>query len=190
MPKLILIKHAKPLITPNMPAKSWLLSEEGQKDTENFAFMLKPYQPQQIFSSPEPKAMETALTLTTVLKIPFLIVDDLYEHQRANEPYDDDRAVFISKIKNLFDNPDKLVYGEETANQALIRFHVGLLSAWRKFRDDNIAVVTHGTVMSLFMAHVIPTINGFELWNCLKMPDAVVLDTSDFSHFSLIKGCE
>ncbi|MCU0480931.1 MAG: phosphoglycerate mutase family protein [Anaerolineae bacterium] len=190
MPKLILIKHAKPLITPDTPAKSWLLSEEGQHDTEAFALTLKPYQPQQIFSSPEPKALETALTLTHALKIPFSIVDDLHEHQRANEPYDSDRAVFINKMKNLFNNPDKLVYGEETANQARTRFHAGLLGAWRKFRDNNIAVVAHGTVISLFVAQVIPTIDGFALWNCLKMPDAVVLDTVDFSHFTLVKGCE
>lgn len=190
MPKLILIKHAKPIIAPDMPTKSWLLSDDGQKDTKTFALTLKTYHPQHLFSSPEPKAIETALTLTTGLKIPFSIVDDLHEHQRINEPYDHDRASFVSKIKNLFDNPDKLVYGEETANQARARFHVGLLGAWRKYREDNIAVVTHGTVISLFVAHLIPSINGFELWNCLKMPDAVVLDTVDFSHFSLIKGCE
>lgn len=190
MTKLILIKHAKPLIMPDTPAKSWLLSEEGQKDTQDFALALKMYEPHQIFSSPEPKAMETALTLTTVLKIPFAIVDDLHEHQRTNEPYDHDRTTFINKVKNLFDNPDALVYGEETANQARTRFHNGLLGAWRKHRDSNIAVVTHGTVISLFVAHLIPSINGFELWNCLKMPDAVVLDTADYIHFNLIKGCE
>lgn len=189
MPKLILIKHALPIIIPEKPANTWLLSEEGQKATETLANAIKQYTPQHLFSSPEPKALETALTLTTSLKIPFKIVDDLHEHRRNNEPYDNDHAQFVAKVKNFFENPEKLVYGEETATQARARFHVGVLGAWRKHRNDDVAVVAHGTVISLFVAHVIPTINPFELWNCLKMPDAVVLETDDHVNFTLIKGC-
>jgi len=189
MPKLILIKHALPIIIPEKPANTWLLSEEGQKATGTFALTLKQHHPQHIFSSPEPKALETALTLTNILKIPFQIVDDLHEHQRTNEPYDQDHAQFIAKVKYFFENPEKLVYGEETATQARARFHVGLLGAWRKHRHDNIAVVTHGTVISLFVSHVIPNTAPFEVWNCLKMPDAVVLETDDHVNFTLVKGC-
>jgi broad specificity phosphatase PhoE len=190
MPRLILIKHALPIIDPQAPSKTWLLSEEGQNTTTTFARTLKDYQPRHIFSSPEPKALETALTIANVFHIPFEIVNDLHEHHRANEPYDHDRTTFINKIKAFFENPNQLVYGEETAEQARTRFHVGLLSAWRKHREENIAVVSHGTVISLFVAHLIPTINPLELWNCLKMPDAVVLETDDHVNFTLIKGCE
>jgi len=114
----------------------------------------------------------------------------LQEHDRDNEPYSQTRAQFATQIQNLFENPDKLVYGAETANEALSRFYTGLLSAWRKHRNENIAVISHGTVISAFVGHVIPSINAFDLWNCLKMPDAVVLDTDDHIHFTLVKGCE
>ncbi|HRF97262.1 MAG TPA: histidine phosphatase family protein, partial [Aggregatilineales bacterium] len=149
---------------PQIPSKTWLLSEEGQNTTTTFARTLKDYQPRHIFSSPEPKALETALTIANVFHIPFEIVTDLHEHHRANEPYDHDRATFINKIKAFFDHPNQLVYGEETAEQARTRFQAGLLSAWRKHRTENIAVVSHGTVISLFVAHLIPSINPLELW--------------------------
>ena len=190
MPKLILIKHALPIIDPEMPAKTWLLSEEGQMATSTFAKTIKQYAPQHIFSSPEPKALETALTIANTIRIPFEIVNELQEHDRDNEPYSQTRAQFATQIQNLFENPDKLVYGAETANEALSRFYTGLLSAWRKHRNENIAVISHGTVISAFVGHVIPSINAFDLWNCLKMPDAVVLDTDDHIHFTLVKGCE
>jgi broad specificity phosphatase PhoE len=190
MPKLILIKHALPIIDPDIPAKTWLLSEEGQSATNIFAKTIKQYAPQHIFSSPEPKALETALTIANIIRIPFEIVNDLHEHERGTEPYSQTRAQFATQIQALFEHPDDIVYGSESANQALSRFYAGLLSAWRKYLNDSVAVISHGTVISAFVAHVIPTIDPFDLWNCLKMPDAVVLETDDHINFTLVKGCE
>jgi len=188
MPKLILIKHAQPTIVPENPPNTWQLSPEGHEATRTFAPIVKNYTPKHIFSSPEHKALETALTLAESLHIGFEIVEDLYEHERSNEKFED-HDIFVDKIRHFFAHPDELIYGQETANHARVRFHVGLLGAWRKFRHHDVAVVAHGTVISLFVAHVIPEIDGFELWKCLKLPDMVVLETDDFNDFTLIKGC-
>ncbi len=188
MPKLILIKHAQPIIIPQNPPHTWQLSPEGQEATHAFASLVKEFTPKHIFSSPEDKAIETALILAENLHIGFEIVGDLYEHERSNEKFED-HDIFVDKVRNFFAHPDELVYGQETATHARARFHVGLLGAWRRHRHHDVAVVAHGTVISLFVSHVIPEIDGFELWKCLKSPDMVVLQTDDFANFTLIKGC-
>jgi broad specificity phosphatase PhoE len=188
MPNLILIKHAQPIVVPENPPNTWQLSEEGYIAIRQFAPSVKEYTPKHIFSSPEDKAIETALALAEALHIGFEIVDNLYEHERSNEKFED-HDVFITKMKAFFAHPNELVYGSETANNARARFHIGLMNVWRKHRHHDVAVVAHGTVISLFVAHAIPTIDPFELWRCLKLPDMVVLHTDDFTDFTLIKGC-
>lgn len=189
MPKLILIRHAQPAIVPQDPPHTWQLSSQGQDATRDFVSQLKAYKPKHIFSSPESKALETALILAEILHIGFEIVNDLYEHERSNEKFIEP-DIFAQKMRDFFTRADELVYGQETANNARARFHIALLNAWRNHRHHNVAVVAHGAVISLFVAHVIPHIDGFELWQCLKLPDMVVLETDDFVDFKLIKGCE
>ena len=70
MPLLILVKHALPQIEPTIPAKQWRLSEEGQHLSRVLARKLVHYELDLIFSSVEPKAMETAHIVATTLEKP------------------------------------------------------------------------------------------------------------------------
>ncbi|MEM8652521.1 MAG: hypothetical protein AAGF54_18485, partial [Pseudomonadota bacterium] len=75
---------------------------------------------------------------------------------------------FRTKLKSFFDQPNDLVYGSETALEALTRFSCAVDVLMSEGSSDEI-VVTHGTVGSLYLA----THGGdaFEIWHSLAAPD-------------------
>ena len=75
--------------------------------------------------------------------------------------------------RRFFDRPDELVLGSETAEQACERFAASIENAILTGQKD-IIVVTHGTVISLFIASV-AQVDPMSLWQQLGLPSYVVL---------------
>jgi broad specificity phosphatase PhoE len=72
-------------------------------------------------------------------------------------------------IRTLFERPDEVVFGEESASDALGRF-----SAAVDGLAEATVVVSHGTVISLYAAARTGR-DAFELWSVLELPDLVVV---------------
>jgi len=87
MTKLVLIKHSLPEIQPDLPARRWRLSEEGRRRCRPLADRLVAHVPERIFTSREPKAMETAALVGSRLGLPVEPRDGLHEHDRETVPY-------------------------------------------------------------------------------------------------------
>lgn len=177
MPKLILIKHAPPQVEPDVPADQWHLSARGLELCEPLAERLRPFEPTTIVSSREPKALETAAAIAERLKLPHRAADGLHEHDRSNVPHMRSHE-FISMVELFFRRPDELVLGRETAKQALARFSTAVDSVLKQEGDENVAIVSHGTVIALFVAQHAKR-SPFELWRELGLPSFVVLSRSD-----------
>src|SRR5205085_1642330 len=149
MPKLILIKHARPMVDPSVSAEQWRLSDEGREKCRPLADALRAYDFPEIISSTEPKAIETARILGQALAKPTRTADGLVEHDRRNVPHMESRD-FISLIALFFKEPDRLVLGDETADDAYARFAAAVDSVIRAAPASDVAIVTHGTVIALF----------------------------------------
>ena len=174
MHTLILIKHSKPEIKADVPAKLWNLSTEGRERATNLAKALARYSPQTIVSSDEPKAIQTAQIVADIHHIPHHVAQNLHEHDRSNVLANDGQAQFEAKVAAFFDQPDELVYGLETATTALSRFSQALDETISRFPVDTLAVVTHGTVITLYVAKACG-IDPFPFWKSLQLPSYVVL---------------
>ena len=171
---LILVKHSVPAIVGDQPASSWRLSEPGRLRARQLAEELKKFEPETIVSSDEPKARETAEIVGRDLGLGIQIIHDLHEHDRSNVPYLSLDA-FQSSIRQLFQEPDQLVFGNETADQAYTRFYSALHSILNENKNKTVVVVTHGTVISLFVARLTGS-SELELWKKLGLPSFVALD--------------
>jgi len=171
--RLLLIRHAAPLILQDTPAREWSLSDEGRLACEEFAGRLASYRVTAILSSTETKARETAAILAVRLGLTPGMDADLNEQGRENVPYLG-RPVFEAAIRRLFAEPDTLVFGQETATQAYTRFAGAVGRALAAHPDGDVALVTHGTVMTLY-AELHAGIEPFAFWHALKMPDLVAL---------------
>lgn len=173
MPNLILIKHSLPEIIPDLPAREWHLSDEGRRRCENLAEAVVHYQPQVIITSLEPKAVETGQYLSVALQIPIDSMPDLHEHERRKIMFVSQER-FEADVRPFFEHPGQRVMGEESADEAYARFSAAVWGVVNSYPGQNIAVVAHGTVISLFVAHLTNT-NPFPLWKRLGLPSFVVL---------------
>ena len=177
MPILILVKHALPRIDPMVPANRWRLSEEGQHFSQVLAQKLAQYELDLIFSSVEPKAIETANIVATALEKRVEVVEDLHEHDRNSVGFLEKKK-FEASVAQFFNQPDLLIFGNETANQAYHRFSRAVMGIIEKYADKNIALITHGTVLTLFVSRLVG-IEPFAFWKDLELPSWVVLSHPD-----------
>jgi len=173
MNKLILVKHSLPEILPEIPASEWHLSVEGRRRCQVLGDELAKHAPDLIFSSPEPKAQETGQIVAQQLVKPLFIIPGLHEHERKTVRFTNEEQ-FEASVNEFFEQPDALVFGEETAAQALNRFSSAVDQLISQNRDQNLVVVSHGTVIALFVANNCG-IEPFPFWSRLDLPSFVVL---------------
>lgn len=174
MPKLILVKHAKPLVDPSKSSELWKLSDEGRAQAQKLADVLAPCNVSIVISSTEPKAIETAQILATALNIETQSFPDLHEHDRSNVPHMRS-GEFISHVELFFRRPDERVLGRESAGEALERFERGIEAVLKMHPEQNIAIVSHGTVIALFIEKHSDR-NGFQVWREMSLPSFAVFD--------------
>jgi broad specificity phosphatase PhoE len=119
------------------------------------------------------------------LELQTQVIDGLQEHDRHGVPHMRS-GEFISMIELLFRKPHECVLGNESANEALERFEAAIGAITSKAKET-VAVVTHGTVLALFLAQHNPDRRGFELWRQLGLPSFAVVSTSDFQIEELVE---
>lgn len=170
--RLILVRHSLPEIRRDVPAAEWRLSAEGIARARAFARRVHPSGSTAVFTSAEPKAVETARALAGEWGLAVEEVPGLHEHERPQAQLLS-REAFEQKIRELFSRPDEIAFGAETADQARRRFTMALMRVVTRAAGD-VVVVTHGTVMSLFVAEA-TGLEPFSFWKRQEMPFAVTL---------------
>ena len=178
MSELVLVKHSLPDIDPAAPAATWRLSAEGRRRARAMAEGLTGRQVAALYSSAEPKAVQTAAAIGRVLRLPTAIEADLGEQDRTDVEFlaaDD----FRTRVRHVFSEPEARVLGSESAAEALARYRACVHDILAR-REENVVVVSHGTVMTLLVASC-NTIEPFELWDRLALPSFVVLRRPDLT---------
>lgn len=175
--QLILIRHSLPEIVENVPAHAWELSDEGRSRVVILAERLRQYQLEVIGSSVEPKARETAEILCKILGVDIVVMDGLHEHKRSGVQLIS-KEEFRPLVQELFEKPDEVVFGNETATQALERYKESVELLMNLYDGKRMAIVAHGTVISLFVSWL-TGVDGYLFWKDLGLPSFVLLDTKN-----------
>lgn len=165
---MLLVRHSVPAVDPSIPAAEWRLSAEGRVRCEALAERLAAHDPELVVSSPEPKARETAELLAATLGLDLSESDGLREQERRSVGWLD-RDELEAAIRRLFAEPDRAVFGEESAADALARFSRAVRGL-----GAGAVIVSHGTVISLYAADRTGR-DPFELWRQLELPDLLVV---------------
>jgi broad specificity phosphatase PhoE len=149
------VRHAAVDLRLDAPASTWQLTEEGHAAAAALAARLAPVP--RVLSSPEPKAVATGAPLARASGVELEIDDRLREVERAlNLPsYDEHRAAVRRYLGG------GAVDGWEPAPGARDRFAAALAGL------DGAAVVTHATVLALFLGY------DFERWERIQLPDVI-----------------
>jgi broad specificity phosphatase PhoE len=179
MTTLLLVKHSRPQIAPEVPAPRWVLSDAGRQRCEELGRTLAGLGVMQLFSSLEPKALETASLVAARNGLTVTPRYGLQENDRTGQGFLPD-AELLDRIRRFFAEPDVRVMGDETADEAFARSTAAIAAIAAEARGQTAAVVTHGTVLALFVSRY-NAIAPFDLWSSLKTPSCVVLDAESFA---------
>jgi broad specificity phosphatase PhoE len=172
--RLILVKHAMPMVTQGEPPSTWPLSPEGRDAAAALAGKLGAYDPVAIVASGEAKAFDTARAMGEVLGLVAIQDEGLGEH--LNETGDFlPRTEIEARIARLFAEPDQLVHGEETGDQARERFAAAISRQQIAHPGGTLVLVAHGRVIALWASRALG-IEAMPLWRRLGLPSALVID--------------
>jgi broad specificity phosphatase PhoE len=167
-----------PEIRREVPAAEWRLSDAGTVRAAAFARQLDPGTAIKVYSSAEPKALETAHVLQTAWGLDGETIPGLGEHVRPLAQMFS-REEFEARVRQMFLRPGELIFGDETADQARRRFTLAVMRLVTGSSND-VIVVSHGTVMTLFAAEA-AGLEPFAFWKSLEMPCAVTLSIPDLA---------
>lgn len=161
---LYLVRHGLPWIERSRPPHEWVLDPAGYPAIDALRGRLPTRA--RWFSSPEPKAVETARRLTSA---EVTVVFALREHERHSTRW---VADFPSVVRRAFERPDEpAMEGWEplaATRDRLVPFVRRLLA----FTPDREIVLTgHGTAWTLLTAELTGAPPDLERWAGLRMPD-------------------
>ncbi len=168
MSKLIIIRHSLSKLDPDLPPYQWGLTGEGRALCVPLAELVAVHNPGVIITSDEPKAVETGEIVARELGVAWCTAVNIHEHRRESRVILSQEE-FFDKIAALFENPERCVFGLETAQQALNRFSDAVQSIMAGYPDQNVAIVTHGTVMSLYNG-ALTGVDAYQFWRRLGLP--------------------
>ena len=178
MSRLILVRHAQPVIDPDSPSAEWVLSPDGAAATGALARELMQYEPRRIVCGDEPKMTGTANVLSKVIGVAVTRSGGLSEHARRTAKFAD-RAAFEAAIRSLFERPGEIVYGEESADLTYARFAAAIDSALAA-ESRTVIAVSGGTAICIFLARR-AGVDAFDTWRNLRLPMAFVLDRQNWA---------
>jgi broad specificity phosphatase PhoE len=171
--RLILVKHAEPVVDPDVPPNHWELSEGGKVQSEVLAERLRRYRPAAVVTSEEPKAAQTARVVAERLSVAAAAFPGLHEHDRTGAPFGT-QAEFELAARGFFENPSEVVWGRESAEEARERFTGAVGAVLARHPTGDVVVVAHGTVITLFVSRF-ADLDAFRFWRRLGMPSLCVL---------------
>ncbi|MCB0005462.1 MAG: histidine phosphatase family protein [Anaerolineales bacterium] len=171
--RILLIRHSQSALDLNRPAAEWPLSLTGRSRATQFAATIANYAPTYLYSSSETKAQETAALIAAALDIPTSSWPGLQEHDRrevTQMPADE----FQANVKALLQKPGEHVFGGETGSEVVNRFEKALAELRTRHPGQTIAAVSHGTAITLFLAHH-GLVDPVPYWQELRQPALIVL---------------
>ena len=166
---LHLVRHGRSLVQPGEPAATWELDPSGYDDV--WALRSSGRLPQRAswFSSPEPKAVQTAQLLTDT---EVGVVAALREHERGGLWVDD----FPDAVRRCFERPDvPAVDGWEPLEVCRDRVTTAVRRLLAEHTDDDLVLVGHGTAWTAVVADLTGRQPDLERWESLAMPDVITV---------------
>lgn len=166
---LHLVRHGRPAIVPGVAACKWELDPAGFDDV----WALRARLPARAawFTSPEPKAIQTAQLLTDA---DVGVLPDLREHERSGEWVED----FPGAVRRAFARPDEpAVEGWEPLTTCRERVVPAVRRVLEVHADEDVVLMGHGTAWTLVVADLAGRPPDLARWAALAMPDVITVET-------------
>lgn len=155
MQTLIFLRHAETEKNPGKPASEWSLSPFGKETATSLLATSEFSNVEVIYVSGERKSKDTAEPLSIRLGIPACEHEGLGEVLRGTAFLTDEE--FEREKELQLEDLDYPAFGGETGSEALARFISAVETVTRENPDKTILIVSHGTILTLYFAHLLGT---------------------------------
>lgn len=175
MRRIYFIRHATPAVQPNVPAPEWPLADRGIEEARALGVTAQQWDLKALYSSTEPKAQSTALLIGDAVGLPVNVVEGLEETRL--DWWINNSDEFGEAVRQILEEPKMSLRGAERAEAAATRF----ASAIRLIEQGPFpaAVVTHGRVLTAWLAQTLGLEDPFAVWRSIPMPGWTTLDLDD-----------
>lgn len=165
--RLHLVRHGRPAVDRARPAREWPLDPTSYDDVWALRERLPTHAAW--FTSPEPKAVETAQLLTDAA---VGIVDGLREQHRDGAWVD----AFDDAVRRAFERPtEPAVPGWEPLDATRERL-LAAVAPILATHDGEVVLVGHGTAWTLLASALTGAAPDVERWARLALPDVITVD--------------
>lgn len=171
--QIILVRHGKPLIDPDRPAAAWLFDRDAAGEVEQLGRLISTFDADVVITSAEQKAIATGEVIARQLGVAAHADERLGEQGAGTVPWIEAPVEFRAAVERHFREPGRRVLGDEASMEAATRFARAVDTVRTRGRLP--VIVTHGRVMSAYVAQVTET-DAWTFWSDLRMPDAFLLD--------------
>lgn len=141
------------------------LTSEGELQAIELSKLLSSLQIEFVVTSPYKRAVDTIGPFCDQANVPYLTDIRLEERVLSTNNMDD----WMEKLKDTYVHLDLKYEGGESSLEAMDR-GIQVVNEMIARPESNIALVTHGALMSLMLKHYLPEF-GFEDWLKLTNPD-------------------
>jgi 2,3-bisphosphoglycerate-dependent phosphoglycerate mutase len=149
------------------------LSRDGSAAARTLAESLEHVPIATVYSSPYPRALQTALPIAQVHGLEVEVVDDLRERLLTPEPLAD----WYAEVRRSWDDFAYAVAGGESNQAAQERAGRVLAELAARHPGKTIVAASHGNLIALALNARDPAF-GFEGWDAMEMPALYELEFS------------
>jgi 2,3-bisphosphoglycerate-dependent phosphoglycerate mutase len=149
------------------------LSARGAADAADLAETLADEPLAAVYSSPYPRALQTALSVAAVHGLEVEVVADLRERLLSPEPLAD----WYAQVRLSWDDIDHALPGGESTRAAQERVGRVLAELAVRHPGETIVAASHGNLIALALNARDPAF-GFERWDAMPMPALYELEIS------------
>ncbi len=174
--RIIFFRHAETKLESERPVSLWDLTSEGAKVAEEILDSGEFDGVDVIYSSSEPKALQTINYLAERVDKEVVQVKDLGEINRDSGGLLSDEEYKETKRK-VFADFNYSAHGWETANSALERFKAAVEKIDSEHSGETIMIASHGTVMVLYFADLLGKLDDlYSFWDQLGFCDHWIVE--------------
>ncbi len=168
--RLHLIRHARPEIDAATPPELWRLSDQGRREAMALGGRIR-LTAATVWCSPEPKARETGAIIAGASGARLAVHPGLRELAfRAGFLAQEE---FIRRVRAYLDGTQDPAF--EPYDDAGRRI-VACLAELCQTGEGDLALVSHGRIMTLLLGDILGRRLGAEEWAAIAMPDWTLLD--------------
>jgi broad specificity phosphatase PhoE len=161
---------------PDVPADQWILSPAGLEAAAELANHPDVLAADEVYSSPEPKAVATAIALAGDRRV--LTLDSLRELDRGALGWVATAGEYSAIVEQILLHPDASLRGCERAADATDRMMDAIATITAPHPSATVVAVSHGIVLTLLISSMLrlpqPSVS---MWRSIRFPDIAVVDS-------------